>query len=310
MAGREQLQAAGREMVRESVHRKLGTLNLALDHCSPQLHTVMEKFLAETKAGNQKRLYTIEGRAIEHGEINLLPMSNPVPNHKSLSRHRSCPLPDISSTADAGGSLPPLGNDRHGNRSGVTRQGHTKGHQRKKSADIPIIADTPISSRYGGVPKSIHDPLHDVAHNKYVAYTQGPDGFFPHPTDPSKKGLPFHRTADFGREGGLPDSHLKPLSNTSALHYNHFREHNDRYEHRQRELNFFVKAQHAHNHEMAALLNPTGNSQTKIYHMHATTKPLGRLHFDGHLPQFTFSPHCLKQLLPKGYERRQYDFWK
>jgi len=268
----------------ETINKKLGTSHLPVEHCGQDLHASMNKYLAKT--GGHHRLYTIEGHPIEHGNINLPP---PVGHKKSHHRHRSCPALGKN---NSGGSSGSPGKHHH------TSSSHNKGHRRYHSDQIPSRYQSSASEK---------NPWNDKAHLKYTAYARGPDGHFPHPTDPSQKGLPFH-TIEVVRPG-LPDSHLKPCSNTSPLHYNEFREHNDKYEHRQRELNYFVKAQHKHNKEVAALMNPSGKNGPTAY-MHATTKPLGRLYFDGKPPEYTFSDFHVQQLLPPGYQRQHYDFWR
>jgi len=158
-------------------------------------------------------------------------------------------------------------------------------------------------------------PHEDAPHVKYLKYASRPSGNFPHPTKAGTKGLPFMPECDRqippgSCEEGLPSNFLKPCVNTSACHYNDFRDAKDRYEHKQRELNHYIKEQHRSNREAFQLLTPVSKRGTDKALMHATTKPLGRLYFDRSAPQFRFSDKTAKLLLPEGYERQTYSFWK
>eukprot|EP00392_Amoebophrya_sp_AT5.2_P015930 g16155.t1 len=110
----------------------------------------------------------------------------------------------------------------------------------------------------------------------------------------------------------LPDSYLKPCANTSPMLYNYFRGEKDLNEHRQRELNFFVEAQHKFNREVAHLLNPNKNCRKPKNYMHATTKPRGRLYFDNAKPAFQLTREQNALMMPPGEERQPggYAFWR
>lgn len=178
-----------------------------------------------------------------------------------------------------------------------------RGHALRHVEDYAHVADDPAHLKYMAV------------HQKSVNACSGTFNY-PHQFDPDKEGLPMYppeHGARFSEKApGLPSNYVKPCVNTSATHYNYFASNPDLYENDQRQFNFFMERQHKFNKEMKRLIDNSANSYAKEYYVHGSTKPLGRMYFDNksRVPKFKLTDAMCKDILPEGYVRKEYDFWR
>lgn len=151
---------------------------------------------------------------------------------------------------------------------------------------------------------------------KWMGYAASPKGHFPHPTDPDKLGLPWH-TNDVNP--ALPSDFVKPCINTAPTQYNFMNRYNEGHrtgndvmDLQQAEMSAYIRRENKHSYQANAILDPTGNSYSKRYHIYGSTKSLGRLYFDrkNHPPKISLKKEEIEAILPKDYERKRYDFWR
>lgn len=144
---------------------------------------------------------------------------------------------------------------------------------------------------------------------KWLGYAAAPRGHFPHPTNPDKLGLPWYETDD---NPALPSDFIKPCVNTAPSQYNFLRKGADVMETQQAEMCESVRRELKHSFNANNLLDPTGNSFSRRYHIYGSTKSLGRLYFDhkNHPPLIKLKQSEVDKILPPGYSRKRYDFWR